>query len=206
MKEKDVYAELSSIRDLMERSSKFISLSGLSGVLAGVYALAGAGLGYMLVSNFQNLLEPTDNYSIEPVIFWQLFMIAIAVLSFSLVTGCWLTIRKAREKGQDVWNPVSRRLLFAMSVPLITGGLFILIMISKGNYLYIASACLIFYGLALVAGSHYTYTDIKWLGICEILFGLLALTMPRYGLILWTFGFGLLHILYGSIMHFKYDR
>ena len=133
-------------------------------------------------------------------------MIAVAVLVFSLVTGCWLTIRKAREKDQNVWNPVSRRLLSAMGVPLFTGGVFILIMISKGDYRYIASACLVFYGLALVAGSHYTYTDIKWLGICEILLGLLALIIPGYGLILWTIGFGLLHILYGSIMHFKYDR
>ncbi|MEJ7778815.1 MAG: hypothetical protein WKF68_04420 [Daejeonella sp.] len=206
MQEKDVYAELSSIRDLMERSSKFISLSGLSGVLAGIYALAGAGLGYKLVSNFQSPSGPTDNYVFEPVIFWQLFIIAIAVLVFSLVTGCWLTMRKAREKGQNVWNPVSHRLLSAMAVPLFTGGLFILIMISKGDYPYIASACLIFYGLALVAGSHYTYTDIKWLGICEILLGLAALILPAYGLILWTTGFGLLHILYGSIMHFKYDR
>ncbi len=206
MKEKDVYAELSSIRDLMERSSKFISLSGLSGVLAGLYALAGAGLGYKLVSNFQSPLEPTGNYIIEPVIFWQLFIIATAVLVFSLVTGCWLTIRKAREKDQNVWNPVSRRLLTAMAIPLITGGLFILIMISKGNYQYIATACLIFYGLALVAGSHYTYTDIKWLGICEIFLGLLALILPGYSWILWIIGFGFLHILYGSIMHFKYDR
>lgn len=206
MKEKEIYAELSSIRDLMERSSKFISLSGLSGVLAGVYALAGAGLGYNLISNFQSTIESTGLYIVEPIIFWQLFMIAMAVLVFSLVTGCWLTIRKAREKDQNVWNPVSRRLLSAMAIPLITGGIFILILISKGNYQFISSACLIFYGLSLVAGSHYTFIDIKWLGLCEIVLGLLALIIPGHGLIIWTAGFGLLHILYGTIVHFKYER
>lgn len=205
MKEKDVYAELSSIRDLMERSSKFISLSGLSGVLAGAYALAGAGLSYWLIKNLSGL-NPEEADVIRPLIFWQLFIIALAVLVFSILTACWLSMRKANSRKENVWNPVSRRLIAAMGVPLFTGGLFILIMLAKGEYTLIAPACLIFYGLALVAGSHYTYIDIKWLGICEILLGLLALILPGEGLILWAIGFGLLHIIYGSIMHFKYDR
>ncbi|MEJ7691710.1 hypothetical protein [Daejeonella sp.] len=206
MKEKDVYAELSSIRDLMERSSKFISLSGLSGVIAGLYALAGAGLGYLLVHNLKTETGSDGPYAGEPVIFWQLFMIALAVLVFSVVTACWFSVRKAKVKNENVWNPVSRRLLAAIVVPLFTGGLFIIIMMMKGDYTTVAAACLIFYGLALVAGSHYTYNDVKWLGFCEIFLGLLALVLPGYGLILWAIGFGLLHIIYGTILHFKYER
>ena len=38
---------LSEIRSLMERSSRFISLSGLSGVAAGVFALMGAAMVYV---------------------------------------------------------------------------------------------------------------------------------------------------------------
>lgn len=205
MKEKDVYTELSSIRNLMERSSKFISLSGLAGVLAGVYALAGAGLGYWLIKTTSGSNQSYD-YMNEPLIFWQLFMIALAVLVFSVVTACGLTLRNAKNKSESVWNPVSRRMLTATGVPLLTGGLFILIMLMKGEYDYIAAACLIFYGLALFAGSHYTFVDIKWLGVCQILLGLLALILPDYGLILWAAGFGVLHIIYGSMMHFKYER
>lgn len=205
MKEKDVYAELSSIRDLMERSSKFISLSGLSGILAGVYALAGAALGYWLISNFP-ASNSIGSYMDEPLIFWQLFIIALTVLVFSIFTACWLTMKNARAKDENVWNPVSRRLLAAIAVPLLTGGIFILIMLAKEDYTMIAAACLIFYGLALVAGSHYTYNDVKWLGLFEILLGLIALALPLYGLIIWAIGFGLLNILYGSIMHFKYDQ
>lgn len=205
MKEKDVYAELNSIRNLMERSSKFISLSGLSGILAGIYALAGSGLGYVLISNFSGS-NSGQGYVNKPIIFWQLFMIAVAVLAFSIVTACWLTIRKAKDVNENVWNPVSRRLLTASGVPLVTGGLFVIIMLMKAEYTLIAPGCLIFYGLALFAGSHYTYVDVKWLGICEILLGLLALILPGDGLVLWTIGFGFLHIIYGSIMHFKYDR
>lgn len=205
MKEKDVYAELSSIRDLMERSSKFISLSGLSGVLAGVYALVGAAIGYWLIGNLP-IIEPYGSYADEPLIFWQLFMVALAVLVFSIFTACWLTMKNAHAKKENVWNPVSRRLLASIAVPLLTGGLFILIMLAKGDYTIIAAACLIFYGLALVAGSHYTYSDVKWLGIFEILLGLVALALPLYGLVIWAIGFGILNILYGSIMHFKYDQ
>jgi len=205
MKEKDVYAELSSIRNLMERSSKFISLSGLAGVLAGVYALAGAGLGYILLNKtFSFGLDEAQ--MVRSVIFWQLFFIALAVLIFSVVTACGLTLHNAKNKSESVWNPVSRRMLTASGVPLLTGGMFILIMLIKGEYDYIAAACLVFYGLALFAGSHYTFIDIKWLGVCQILLGLLALILPVYGLILWAAGFGVLHIIYGSMMHFKYER
>src|SRR6476620_3180933 len=108
MKEKDVYAELSSIRNLMERSSKFISLSGLSGILAGIYALAGSGLGYFLIHSALGSDSGVGPFD-KPLIFWQLFMIALAVLVFSVVTACWLTIRKAKSVNENVWNPVSRR-------------------------------------------------------------------------------------------------
>ena len=189
----------------MERSSKFISLSGLAGVLAGVYALAGASLGYILLNKTFSFGVDVAQM-IRPLIFWQLFFIALAVLIFSVVTACGLTLRNAKNKSESVWNPVSRRMLTATGVPLLTGGLFILIMLMKGEYDYIAAACLIFYGLALFAGSHYTFVDIKWLGVCQILLGLLALILPDYGLILWAAGFGVLHIIYGSMMHFKYER
>lgn len=205
MKEKDIYTELSSIRNLMERSSKFISLSGLAGILAGVYALLGAGLGYILINNTFGF-EPDDANMNRPLIFWQLFIIALTVLVFSVVTACGLTIQNAKNKSESVWNPVSRRMLTASGVPLLTGGVFILIMLTKGEYDFIGSACLIFYGLALFAGSHYTFVDIKWLGLCQILLGLLALILPVYSLYFWALGFGVLHIVYGSMMHFKYER
>lgn len=206
MKEKDIYAELSSIRDLMERSSKFISLSGIAGVIAGIYALIGAGLGFLLINNFQSGSVSRNYYANQPLIFWQLVVIALTVLVFSIFTGCWLTMRNAKAKNENVWNPVSRRLLSAMGIPLVAGGLFILIMLYRGDFTVVAPACLIFYGLSLTAASHYTYTDVKWLGLCDIVLGLIAMLFPVYGLAIWAFGFGVLHILYGTIMHFKYER
>lgn len=206
MKEKDLYLELNSIKNLMERSSKFISLSGLSGILAGVYALIGAVAGYILVYGKQGGLQYRGQYVNEPSVLQQLFMVASAVLLLSISTGILLTIRKAKRKAESYWNPVSKNLLTSMLIPLVTGGLLIVIMLFQGHYGIIASACLIFYGLALVSGSHYTFNDVKWLGLCEIFLGLLAALFPVYGLLLWTVGFSILHLVYGTIMHFKYDR
>lgn len=206
MKENDIYSELSSIRSLMERSAKFISLSGLSGIMAGVYALIGALVGYKLVYRENSGLLFRDFYVNDPIVWWPLFLVAAMVLILSVVTGIILTIRQARKKGEKFWNPVSKRLLISLAVPLVTGGIFILILIFRGYYGIISSACLLFYGLALVAGSHYTFSDIKWLGFCEIILGLLAALLPGYGIVFWVAGFGVLHILYGSIMHFKYNQ
>jgi len=224
MKEDEIRDELTSIRSLMERSSKFISLSGLSGILAGVYALIGVTFAWKIVFNdpmyralYGNrvlsheskialyygsgpsgaLLSP----SIAP-----LLLIALLVLAASLLTGIILSIRKAKKNGQPVWGKTSKALLFNMSVPLITGGLLMLILINRGYYGIIAPSSLIFYGLALISASNFTFSDVRYLGILEILLGLIAACLPGYGLLFWAVGFGVLHIVYGSVMYFKYDR
>lgn len=203
MKEKDIYNEISSIKKMMERSTRFISLSGLSGVLSGIYAIIGAALAYQLIEKSQGIIKSPAQYS-ELVI--QLLLIGVTVLILSVATCIWLTSRNANRKGQSVWNESSKSLLKSSSLPLLTGGCLLLILLSQGYYGIIAPVCLIFYGLSLVAGSQFTYGDIKWLGICEIALGLLSTLMPNLGLVFWTMGFGVLHIVYGILMHLKYDR
>lgn len=201
MGEKEIYAELSSIRTMMERSTKFISLNGLSGVMAGVYALIGGGIGYKLL-----YIDPLPTGQRWHTLDIEIFAVAISVLVLSIATGLWLTIRKAKRRGLTVWNPSSRSLLSNGLIPLITGGIFGLILLSHGYYNIIAAVTLIFYGLALVLSSSYTYKDIKWLGLSEIILGLMATAEPGYGLFFWIVGFGVLHIFYGTLMYFKYDR
>ncbi|OOQ58009.1 hypothetical protein [Mucilaginibacter pedocola] len=203
MEDKDLIAEISSIRTIMERSTRFISLSGLSGVMAGIYALVGAGIAYnLLYLRGDSFLERGYYRLLEE----RLIFVAVVVLFLSLLTGVLLTVRKAAKKGQTVWNQSSKSLLLNGALPLVTGGIFCIIMLWRGYYVVIGPCTLIFYGLALVAASKYTFGDVKWLGIFDIMLGLLAAIFPGYGLFFWAFGFGLLHILYGSIMHFKYDR
>ena len=203
MEEKDVYAELSSIRNLMERSSKFISLSGLAGVMVGLYALVGAWFSARIILNHEDMGFPPEDV---PVIKCAMIVVALAILTLSMVTSYWLTMRKARKKNENVWNPVSKRLLVASGVPFLTGGLFVGILLMKELYTMIPGACLIFYGLALFAGSQYTYREVRWLGIAEIFLGLCTLSFFGNGLIFWAIGFSLLHIIYGLYMYFKYER
>ncbi|MCX2450695.1 hypothetical protein OQX61_05350 [Pedobacter sp. PLR] len=206
MEKQEIYSELHSIRNLMERSAKFISLSGLSGIMAGVYALIGAGIAYSMVYGQSTNMDFREHFVNEEGVFLNLFFIALAVLVLSIGTGISLTLRKASKNNQKVWNPISKKLLFSMLVPLLTGGCLILILFFRGYYGVIAPACLIFYGLALVGASNYTFEDVKWLGLMELILGIFAALLPGYGLFFWTIGFGLLHIIYGTIMHFKYDK
>ena len=196
MKEKDIQDELSSIRSLMERSSKFISLSGLSGVLAGVYALIGSGVAYLLLY--------TSYSSGDTEI--KLGATALLVLLLSVGTGILFSMRKAKKNSQPIWGKTSRALAFNMAVPLFSGGLLILVLIARGYYGILAPASLIFYGLALIGASNFTFNDVRYLGLSEIILGLIAACLPGYGLLFWAIGFGVLHIVYGSVMYLKYDR
>ena len=211
MEENEIQTELNSIRNLMERSSKFISLSGLSGILAGIYALIGTAVAYKIL-NMGAQPGPLDaHYHITDDLeritqVYQLLFTAVIVVTCALLTGFILTRAKAKKNDQSIWGQTSRALLFNMAVPLITGGVLILIFINRGYYGIVAPSSLIFYGLALVSASSYTYTDVKYLGLCEIGLGLIAACLPGYGLIFWAIGFGVLHIVYGSMMYFKYDR
>ena len=103
-----------------------------------------------------------------------------------------------------MWDATSRRLLTSFAIPLIAGGIFCLAMLFHGMFVFIAPATLIFYGLALVNASKYTFTDVQYLGYLEILLGLISLFFLGWGLLFWTIGFGVLHIVYGLVMHRKY--
>jgi len=211
MEEKDLQNELASIRSIMERSSKFISLSGLSGILAGVYALIGAAIAYYLLYVDLHTINPDIHYRIvgvlNSILHVSVFLIlAFVVLFASIATGIILTTRKAKRKGQPIWGNLSRALLFHMAVPLVAGGILTFIFLARGYYGIIAPITLIFYGLSLVGASNFTFSDVKYLGILEIILGLIAACLPGYGLLFWAIGFGLLHIIYGSMMYLKYDK
>ena len=210
MEEKELQNELATIRGIMERSSKFISLSGLSGILAGIYALIGAGMAYFIiqsspttVTNHRSLFEAWGN---SITIILSLIAIAVTVLMASIITAIILSKRQARRKGQPFWGKTSQALLFNMITPLITGGVLIILFLYQGIGEYIISIMLIFYGLSLVSASNFTFSDVKYLGLLEIVLGLIAACVPGYGLLFWAIGFGVLHIVYGTVMHFKYDR
>lgn len=205
MNEKQSYQnDIASIRQLMERSVKFLSLSGLSGILAGVYALLGSAVAYSIIDDIETPIELGDP-SVNAIII-KLLTIAMAVLIVSLITGYTLAARKAKKLGVKVWDATSKRLTINLAIPVVAGGLFILILLSNGHYGVAAPACLIFYGLALINASQNLFDEVRYLGYCEIVLGLVSALVPEYGLYFWAFGFGLLHVVYGAVMFKKYDR
>ena len=202
-KPEDYQKDIESIRHLMERSVKFISLSGLSGILAGVYALLGAVAAYLLIPF--PLAPVTYGVISDQHIIFQLLGIAFAVLLASLLTGFLFSSRKARKAGLKLWDATSRRLTVNLAIPLVTGGLFIFILLLSNLYSIVVPSFLIFYGLALINASPNLYEEVRYLGYSEILLGLVCALMPRFGLAFWAVGFGVFHILYGAVMHKKYD-
>ncbi|MEM6843424.1 MAG: hypothetical protein AAF632_14445 [Bacteroidota bacterium] len=202
MQETDYLQDISEIRSMMERSSRFISLSGLSGVMAGVYALIGAGLAHWCLTLYR-----AGEISSSRTVTTYLFIIAGAVLLLAIGTGIWLTTRRARKQGHHkIWDMTARRLAIHLMIPLVVGGLFSLILVGQGYTGIVAPSMLIFYGLALINASKYTLTDIMYLGLAEVALGLLATVTIGYGLLFWALGFGGLHIVYGASMYFKYER
>lgn len=198
---------LKDIRRMMERSSRFLSLSGWSGIVAGIIALVGAYFAYNILEKYYDAYG-RSGYSNSGFndLKLDLLMVAILTLIAALIVAFYFTWRRAKNRKLPVWDSTSRRLTINMSIPLLTGGIYILAMLQHNDWRYIAPACLIFYGLSLVNASKYTLTDVRYLGMLEIILGLICTQFIGYGLYFWAFGFGVLHIIYGIIMWYKYDR
>lgn len=201
---------IKEIRSIMERSARFLSLSGWSGIWAGSIAMIGAVIANIILSDYMvrsNASRYTMEYN-EAVnkLLFRLLGLAISVFIVALIGGYYFTYRKNKKAGISIWNNASKKMLINLAIPMMAGTVVVLAFITNGDWHYVASACLIFYGLALINGSKYTVSDIKYLGLLEVILGCIGLFIPPgYGLYLWALGFGLLHIVYGIIMWRKYE-
>lgn len=201
MGSKKYLEDISQIKDLMNRSSRFISLSGLSGILAGIYAITGAIVTYIFL-----IPKNEDHVTLHSWNFKIIVGILIAVAVLSLVTAYLLSSKKAKKNNEKIWDETTKRLLISFLVPLITGGVYILIKLNSQHYGLTGSLMLIFYGLALVNASKHTIGNVKYLGYAEIILGLICAALPGYGFWFWVIGFGVLHIVYGSLIYFKEEK
>lgn len=205
--------ELTEIRSLMEKSSQYLSLSGLSGVFAGIFALAGATIVYLdFISvrlgyvSYSDWVDGAGSAEFTETKVKFLFVIGMSVLALSLIAGFFFSARKAKRDGARMWDASAKRMVMNLLIPLVSGGVFCLLLIYHGAIGLVAPATLIFYGLALLNASKYTFRDLRYLGISEIILGLVSSYFIGYGLFFWAVGFGVLHIIYGAAMYFKYER
>lgn len=201
--EQNYIRDIAEIRSLMERSSKFASLSGLSGILAGIYALAGAFIVYSVYSFNPDSIDYA-NYTGESII--NVLGIALIILVLAVGSAVLLSYKKGNKRGEKIWNATSRRLIANMGVPLSAGGILILIFLAKGLVGLVIPATMLFYGLAIYNASKFTFDEMKFMGLLQIGLGLISAYFIEFSLLIWAFGFGVVHIAYGAYMHFKYER
>ena len=199
--------DLSAIRSMMERASKFLSLSGLSGVSAGVVALAGAWAAHRAVQiSGTHIPLPGEQGAVDAWLGRFLIADAVTVLVVALACSTFFSVRMARKKGYPLWGPTTLYMLAALMIPLAAGGAFCGVLLFHGVYGLLPAVMLVFYGLALLNAGNFTFSEVRYLGIIDILLGLTAGFQPALGLILWAGGFGVLHIVYGILLYSKYEK
>jgi hypothetical protein len=208
---------LQEIKEMMNRSSRFISLSGLSGVAAGLCALTGAWFAYGVInsgSSMKNRSGAIRDYvltdagipTLRDFMGDRLFLIALFTFLSAFVLAFLFTYIRSRKQNIPVWGTSARRLMWNVLLPMMVGGVFLLKLIEAGIVGLIAPGCLIFYGLALINGSKFTLGEIRYLGYIIVLLGIINCWFPGYGLFFWAAGFGVCHIVYGIVMWNRYER
>lgn len=210
MKNTNPKDDLLAIREMMERSTKFLSLSGLSGVFAGVCALIGAAVAYFGMSNHgqfqydQNALELKNLGTNANLMFYLID--GLIVLIVASIGAFYFSVRKARKAKQAFWTKSTSRVLIHLMIPFATGGILALIFIFRHDIQLVAPITLIFYGLALVNAGKFTLGEIHYLGLTEIGLGILAVIFINHGLLFWVLGFGVMHLVYGTAMYYRHER
>jgi hypothetical protein len=198
-------AAIQEMRDLMDQASQFKSISGLSGILAGFLSLICIYVTYLLTG-----ISLLDSEALERI--WhsqdQVWVISLfgLLVGACVSIGIFMAVRKARNVDRPIWDHAAKRLLFSLAIPVLVGGFFSLLLLRLGLVSLLAPVTLLFYGMGLLNSSKYTLRAVQTVGFLFILLGLLATACLEYGLLIWTMGFGLVHIVYGFIIYIRYER
>lgn len=199
---------LEDIKQLMHKSSRFISLSGWSGVAAGTCALIAAAYTGIQLDCWRRGDCPFDQLLQEggESLRYTLLFIGLVTFVVAFTLAFFFTYVRSRKAGVAIWGFTARKVVFNVAIPMMVGGLFIWRMMEYGFYGMVAPACLLFYGLGLINASKYTLGEIRYLGYSQLVLGAINLWMPGYGLYFWAAGFGVMHIIYGIVMWNRYER
>ncbi len=206
---KDPLETLNEIKGLMQRSSRFVSLSGMSGIAAGIVAITGVVILsiYLHTGFFERtpgiMIRSADQLSVN-VTFIATVLCTVFILALMLTI--YFSSLKAKSRNTIFWDIVAKRVFVNLFIFLLTGGIFCLILFHYGIYFLIVPAMLIFYGLGLINVSKFTVNEVALLGALEICLGIFAAFVPVYPLLMWTVGFGILHLIYGIYVYLKYER
>ncbi len=205
MKEQNPHDSIAEIRKMMENSTRFLSLSGFSGVVIGIYSMVAVFL-FAHQHNFDfTHFDIDSNLWFDPGFTKSALVYAVLLFAASLATSLLFSLRKSRKNKLPILSSVTRKLAFNFFTPLIVGVLICLYFLPNYGELILPFS-LIFYGFALLFASHYTFNTLKYFGLCQLVLGILALYLPALQLVFWSLGFGALHIVYGLFMYLKFEK
>lgn len=207
-KEQEYLESLAVIRSMMEKSGRFFSLGGISGIIIGIIALGSAGVaqwftvGHKAMFRAHRLYGDVTALELRYDLFrdelaLRLLGLAICTLGAAVLVSLFFSIRQARREGYSILSKPALNLAFNFCLPLSVGGFMCLYFLYRGDIAYIAPAMLLFYGLALFTASRYSVENLSYLALAEIALGLLCMFFPGRGLLFWALGFGISHIIYG---------
>lgn len=205
--QQDSFEELKKIRGLMERSSIYHSLSGLSGMVAGVIGIIAYAIVYFLVNPLMEQFPQMLNSDALRIYLLKVFFAASIislVLAFSAIF--YFNWRNGLKNGISFYDAPMQKMFINLFIPLIAGGIFCLMLVREQLYLMIAPSMLIFYGLAMIQASRHTIIEIRHLGLAELALGLIAIFFQEYGMWFWLAGFGFVNLFYGAFIYLKYER
>jgi hypothetical protein len=198
--------ELADIKSMMEQSTRFLSLSGLSGILTGIYALIASALAYYWIYYPQIPVENQFHEVYHNGKITHLMLMGLALLTLTIATSWAFSRQKSKRNAHPLWTPASKRFVQALAIPVLSGGMFCIALIHEGQLILAFPAMLLFYGTGLLNASSFTLNNLKYLGYGQLILGVIAGFVPEWGFALWTLGFGVFHIIYGSMIYTRYER
>ena len=115
--------DLREIRQMMERSSRFLSLSGSSGI--GIGFLAMVFVGWQVSKGNMSFLDQQNFDVTTPA--WEEFILgSLTLFGVCLVLSMGFTLRRTKKKGLKVWTSSTRNILGAIGLPMMVGALIML--------------------------------------------------------------------------------
>ena len=181
------------IRELMERSTKYSTFSGLSGILAGLYSIVGC----IVTSLLPAASTDAPAFRIPFLVTWSL------VIFCAVATDALLMKRRAARVGKRIVSRLGKQMIYAAGPGLGTGALLTLWLARHNLITSVYPVWMLCYGIAVCAVGQFSQREVKTLGVAFLLTGTLCLLVPGLGLGLMALAFGGFHIAYALVISRK---
>ena len=172
------------IRETMERAGSFTAVPGWGGIAMGISAIIAA----VLAGKEQ-----------DPALWLRVWIIELIVAM--LLASATMTL-KARRARTSLFMGPARRFAMAFAPPVMVGGVLTWALAWREQFELLPAVWLLLYGAGIIAGGMYSVRVVPIMGGLFFMLGLLALFLP--GNLLLALGFGVLHIVFGSIIAWRY--